>query len=417
MARIYKTVFLLLIFFTVSLTFYACSQSAIASHIISYNIEILDTGIKKDYIISYDSEVKDAVRNNSLYSLYTTIIGMEKTPYEAMYFICPELAQDLNEYYLKSYIEPCDAELVFNPDNFIEPFIYKAERVGRQLKLKELIIKIIKYIDMNNTPIKLKAEFSRLEPSVTLANLKYNTSHKASFFTSYEASSESRCHNIALASEKINGTILKQDDKFSFNERVGKRNSDNGFQIATIISGGKFISGVGGGVCQVSTTLYNAVARAELKILNRAHHSLKIAYVPIGHDAMVSAHTDFSFINNSTSDIYIVSYTQNKNIHFDIYGAPNQYKIELESIVDREIPPTQEYIVDNDYEGDEPKILSSGIKGYEVTSYKLYYDKISGEMIKKEIYTKDIYSPIPSIIIRPNSDKQSNLDYLYKRRF
>lgn len=129
----------------------------------------------------------------------------------------------------------------------------------------------------------------------------------ASFTTKYSTKDKGRSANIHLAADKINGTVLKENDEFSFNEVVGKRTSKNGFKTAKIISGGKYVDGIGGGICQVSTTLYNTALFSNMTITSARNHGLKVSYVDPGRDATVSwGSIDFKFKNPYKQDIKIV---------------------------------------------------------------------------------------------------------------
>lgn len=110
----------------------------------------------------------------------------------------------------------------------------------------------------------------------------------ATYSTSYASSNANRSTNIALAASKINGTVLMPGEEFSFNGTVGKRTAANGFKTATVYSNGQVTTDYGGGICQVSSTLYNTVLKANLEITNRVNHTFTVGYVPIGLDATVS---------------------------------------------------------------------------------------------------------------------------------
>ncbi|MDE6302573.1 MAG: VanW family protein, partial [Clostridia bacterium] len=125
----------------------------------------------------------------------------------------------------------------------------------------------------------------------------------AHFSTYYGESSPSRKHNIELASRKVDGTVLYPEDEFSFNETVGMRTKANGFEAALIIQDGTFVEGVGGGVCQVSSTIYNCALLAGLDISHVRPHSLPVSYVAPSFDAMVSSATDFRFVNTMSGAV------------------------------------------------------------------------------------------------------------------
>lgn len=115
--------------------------------------------------------------------------------------------------------------------------------------------------------------------------------------------------------------VLKPGEEFSFNQTVGPRTVEKGYQMAMIIEGDQFVPGLGGGVCQVSSTLYNAVRKANLRVIERAHHSLSVTYVPPGQDATVAYPVlDFKFKNDSEGYLLIRSTLDNNTVAFNIFG-------------------------------------------------------------------------------------------------
>ena len=146
----------------------------------------------------------------------------------------------------------------------------------------------------------------------------------SSFDTSFLSSTYERANNIQLATNFINGKLLMPGEIFSFNDQVGIRTEDRGFMIAGIIVGNKVDSGIGGGICQVSSTLYNAILRTGIKPFERTHHSLASSYVPLGLDATVNwDNIDFKFKNTLVYPIYIEAYTQDQKLYVNIYANSN----------------------------------------------------------------------------------------------
>jgi len=146
------------------------------------------------------------------------------------------------------------------------------------------------------------------------------------FSTRFDSDVRGRSTNTSLAASSIDGIILMPGEEFSFNRTLGPITTARGYQNAPVIVSGEFVEGIGGGICQVSTTLFNSVLRAGLQITDRRPHSLPVAYVPRGTDAMVSSSSDFKFKNNFNNPIYIQAYVQNSRIHFKIYGSQNDSK-------------------------------------------------------------------------------------------
>lgn len=154
--------------------------------------------------------------------------------------------------------------------------------------------------------------YSELYPETSLSYLKSGTLLLSSFTTYFDSSNESRAHNISLAASSINGCVLKGGESFSFNSVVGRRSEERGYKPAKIIIDGEFVYGTGGGVCQVSTTLYNAALLSGMKIVCARSHSLPVSYVEPSFDAMVSSSSDMSFKNPYSFPVYIACETRGK---------------------------------------------------------------------------------------------------------
>lgn len=172
--------------------------------------------------------------------------------------------------------------------------------------------------DGETTDIVVKEE----EPKVTADDLGKMGTLMASFTTDYGSSPGNRKTNVGLAASKINGTLLGPGEVFSYNDTVGPREAELGWKMAHQFQDGMVVDGIGGGVCQVSTTLYNAVLFADLKIVSRENHSLPVAYVTPGRDATVSyGSTDFKFQNSTDGPIFIGARATGDTLTFRIYGT------------------------------------------------------------------------------------------------
>ena len=215
------------------------------------------------------------------------------------------------------------------------------------------------------------------------------------FSTSYQSSSEGRRHNVELASRKINGTVLKEGEVFSFNGVTGERTIENGYKSSPIIEKGEFVLGVGGGVCQVSTTLYNAVIRAGLRVITVSPHSLPVSYVPPSMDAMVSTATDFRFKNTTPYPITIKSEAKGGCLTFKIYGfkmITDGEQIIFRSETVSALPYEYEERIDKENlipEGEDFLILKEGKSGLISRSYKDIY--FSGKLISSVKIREDHY--------------------------
>lgn len=185
--------------------------------------------------------------------------------------------------------------------------------------LKNEIINNIKLPFKDNTII--NGKMNEIKAKVTEENLKAIDAKISTFTTNFATSNYNRSTNINLAAIAINGKVLMPGEEFSFNDVVGKRTPSKGYKEAHVIVGDKFIDDFGGGVCQVSTTLYNAVARANIASTERAKHTIPSSYVGLGMDATVDyGNLDYKFKNTLKYPIYIEAVVKNKEITFNIYS-------------------------------------------------------------------------------------------------
>ena len=219
-------------------------------------------------------------------------------------------------------------------------------------------------------------------------------------------------NNVELAASSISGITVPYGELFSFNDIVGPRTKKNGFELATVYNYGKEEPGYGGGVCQVSSTLYVAAIRANMQILKRTQHGLKVNYTDFGLDATVNydgKKIDFSFKNSTQYPIYIVTKVMrnpqidknHKLVVCDIYGMALETGVTYDLVaVTAEIPvpePTimpdkkAEYVIYTD----ETHEVEKGAVGYEVDSYRVKY--VNGEMVEETHMYHDTYPAVQPI--------------------
>ena len=222
----------------------------------------------------------------------------------------------------------------------------------------------------------------------------------SSFRTSFTSSNSNRSTNIRLCSEKINGTVLMPGETFSFNQVVGKRTPEAGFKPATAYSGCKVVQEYGGGICQVSSTLYNAVLYANLEITERTNHGYKPTYVDPGLDATVSwGGPDFKFTNNRDYPIRIVCDTSNKILNIYIYGLKRDtdYKVVLDAQYVSTVNFKTVYQKDSSLASGQSRVIQSGSNGCKTATYKYLYDA-NGTLVSSECISRDTYNPHNKIV-------------------
>ena len=200
-------------------------------------------------------------------------------------------------------------------------------RAGRGYDRAAVALALAEALDgREGAPLPLAA----LQPAVTLDEVRHCTRKLAVFTTAYNAQSEGRSHNLALAAASLNGHIVGAGEVFSFNATVGPRTAERGYRAAPSIAQGRYIDTVGGGVCQLSTTLYNAVLLAGLQA-RAAHHSMAVHYVPPGRDAMVSEGCDMTFDNTTDHPVYIFAEAQAGQLTVRLYGPKVARDVRLDS--------------------------------------------------------------------------------------
>lgn len=235
-------------------------------------------------------------------------------------------------------------------------------------------------------------------PEITTDMLKAKmyTGTLASYSTRYSTSAVNRSKNVELAARRINGTVLLPGDVFSYNNVVGTRTISNGFYNAPVYENGKSVDGVGGGVCQVSTTLYSAVLYADLEIVKRQNHSLTVGYVPLGQDAtVVDGAIDFQFKNNTTTPVRIDSYASGGTIKITLVGTPvsgKSVKITHETI--DTVEPTEKITNDSSLPSGTRTVTSKGKTGYTVRSTKIVYQ--NGNEVSRKSLGNSKYKMVPT---------------------
>ncbi len=238
-------------------------------------------------------------------------------------------------------------------------------------------------------------------PSVTAKQLedKYVNHIIASYTTSFAGSSANRCANIALAASKINGYVVNPGKRFSYNAVVGPRTAAAGFKIAHVYVGNQVADGIGGGICQVSSTLYNAVVLSDLKIVSRTNHSIPVGYTPLGRDATVSyGSIDFVFENNKSYPVSVKATISGQQITVSIVGTETpDYTVEFATEYVKAIPYSTEKVNDSSLADGQTKTVSAGSNGSIVNSYRVY--KKNGKEINRKYEAKSTYSPVSAKVM------------------
>ncbi len=227
----------------------------------------------------------------------------------------------------------------------------------------------------------------------------------SSYTTYYSKEDGGRCENIAIAASLIDGVAVQAYGEFSFNATVGKRTEKAGFKQAKIILNGEYVEGVGGGVCQVSTTLYNSALKAGLEAVEFHPHSLRVGYVPPSRDAMVSTGSDLKLFNPHSFPVYLSAKVFEGGIRITFFGKNEGYRYEITSQVLAEIPPPEPIVK----EGEVDEIIRSPKNG---VKSEAYLEKYKGEQLLSRTRLRvDEYRPIQGIIGKKIANQTKNVAY------
>lgn len=351
---------------------------------------------------------------------YEQVKALEAEPamrYTTLTYDLSQVNQILNQ--IKAEVDqPAVSATRVQDDSKWPPFSYTDDIPGQTLDITGLNERICTMVDtlvsgvvvLSPTPVQATITRAQLEAQIVKLSSYETTVGKSGEYA------EARAENVRLGTEKFNHLVIRAGESVSFNKVAGKRTVANGYQQALEIAYGNYVLGTGGGICQVSSTLYNAVVNAGLTVNKRTPHAIPSSYVEKGLDATVSDDRyDFVFSNNTNSDIYIeTEFVKVKGYYhsrFTIYGRPdpNGYTYKLVSQVVETIPlPEPTYEKDTTGEhvfyDDETAVKSSGREGYIVDVYLVTMDSKGLEISREKKYT-DTYkasAPVYWIGVNPH---------------
>jgi len=294
---------------------------------------------------------------------------------------------------------PAQEAQVTGVDKETHKLTFKNEVVGYVVDQPALINLIADAVKTNSkNPIDIPIIVT--QPTLTAAALQGQYVLRASATTDFSSSTSERKYNVRKGAGLINGSVLKPGDTFSTNDTLGVRSTGNGWKMANAYESGAVVPQAGGGVCQLSSTLYNAVVKGDLEIVYRRNHSMPVHYIKEGLDATINSVgniIDFQFKNNTTSDIVIIGYTSGNKLTFEVWGIPfatTEYdEIKLSSAlvstqenagepVQIEVPVGTEKANGSQMVAGETYVAVTPRRGYVYQSYKNYY--LAGTLVRKE---------------------------------
>ncbi len=250
-------------------------------------------------------------------------------------------------------------------------------------------------------PVSVNMTFVVDEPRGRTEDLSGIKDLLGTFTTSYTSSGSARCGNIENGCRLLNGKILYPGEELSVLQNITPFTEENGYFLAGSYLGNKVVDSLGGGICQVSTTLYNAVIRAELKVTARSNHSLIVGYVQPSMDAAIaeSANMDFRFVNSTDHPIYVEGYTSNKSITFNIYGTETRArsrKVSFESETLETIPPEGLDVVEDPTQPVGYVSLETGHTGYKAQLWKIVSE--NDLQLSRDVFNRSNYNMTPDTV-------------------
>ena len=287
-------------------------------------------------------------------------------------------------------VEAVDATLdAFDPNN--HTFTFTEESAGYRIDRELLHSDILAALDERAYDRVILVQGESVEPQVTLAQLR-GLFGKISSFTTTTTKDNDRNTNIALSAAALNGRMVLPGETMSFNDCTGQRTGEKGYREAGAIAGGVLVDDTGGGVCQTSSTLFNAVVRADLEIVERYAHSWPSSYVNKGEDATVNwPSLDFVFRNNGKFPIFVVAWYADQAVTVEIYGQllENGQSIDLYSEVIKTLTPSNDilYTLDESLPVGTRKAGRQKRTGYVVDTYKVYKDSEGNEIRREKLWT------------------------------
>ena len=321
--------------------------------------------------------------------------NLKNLKFEIPYEEAKAEAIDIDKIYSEVHSEPKDASYTPATETEKAKIIADIDGIDFAISIDEAKAKLEEVANEYIIPI------NRTKANVTINDIGLEAfpSKIQEFSTRYDASNYGRSENLRVATSKINGTVLMPGEQFSFNKVVGERTVQEGYKNAAIYSGDGVVEGLAGGICQVSSTLYNVALLSNLQIDERYNHSFVTTYVGAGKDAtVVYGVKDFKFTNTRSYPIKIKGYAENGVIGFEIYGIEEdvEYKINIVTEILETHPYTTQTVQDNSLQPGTQYVSQVGASGYKSVTYK---EKVlNGAIVSKEVLSNDIYKPMTRII-------------------
>lgn len=233
----------------------------------------------------------------------------------------------------------------------------------------------------------------------------------STFTTRYDVSDKDRTTNLEIACQKINGKVVLVGDTFSYNQTLGPRTIAAGYKNGKVYAGGEVVDGIGGGICQISSTLYNTVLMANLEIVERRNHQFVTSYLPAGRDAtVVYGAIDFKFKNTRKFPIRIVASAKNGIASVSMYGIKedSEYTFNFNTKTVASIPFTTKYEEDSTLEPGTEKVKRKGVNGLKTETY--ITKMLNGKVVSTTLLSKDTYDAMTRVVMKSNKKETTNVE-------
>ena len=338
--------------------------------------------------------------------LMSTLTKEGKSVNVAVNYVFVGIDNKIDEIIKEIEVPAEDSSITFNPDNG-NMFEISDGVIGKRVD-KNALYSMINEEFLKNNKITIDIPMVDELPVITKEYNQSLTKLVSSFSTSVSDSTGGRKSNVNLALSKFNGMVVEPGEEVSFNKVTGPHTLENGYKVATVIYNSQFVDGVGGGICQASTTLYNALLTAGQNITEVRKHTLPVKYVPLALDAMVSEYTsDLKWVNNSDYPIFIKTWSDSNNVYVNIYSheIPDNTTYKTRAEVVRKIAHTGDIIKKDTTKEYSSKVLFEGEyyrlsyprDGYEAKAYLQKY--VNGEMVEEKLIRHETYQPQNGIVI------------------
>ena len=298
---------------------------------------------------------------------------------------------DIDKIYNEIHREPQDAYVTKDPFE-IHPHI---EGIDFEISIEEVKKIIEEPKEQYKIPLKI------ISPKITNDDLGDEAfpQRLSTYSTKFSTANVNRSTNIRISADKVNGVVLMPGEEISYNNTIGPTTPQNGYKPGAAYIGGKVVTDYGGGVCQTSSTIYNAVLYANLEVTSRTSHYFASDYVPVGRDATVySPSLDFKFKNNRNYPIKIKAVVNGGTIQVDIFGVKEEsdYDVEIESYITSYIPAKVEYENDSSLAEGTEVVKEYGSSGFRSETYKIL--KKDGNIISRTLVSRDVYNGHSKVI-------------------